>query len=246
MVFHSRSVVSFGHLLNGLGGAPGRQVPVPAMLTMVREHFAASVVILAQADSRGQMRLFADGDNQALLGEIIGWRNLFWSLSNAMVNDPVPWVNGSVLPKLEPALCYRTFAGDAYGRVKEIIEKIVASALIYLPSSVQDLNNPEIDRYLKQYVRGSNGIDHVERIKIMKLLWDAIGTEFGARHELYEINYIGSNDVTRLTNLWAAQGSGNLDKFKAFAKSAMDEYDLDGWTVGDLINPDDVSVISKR
>lgn len=69
MVFHSRSVVSFGHLLNGLGGAPGRQVPVPAMLTMVREHFAASVVILAQADSRGQMRLFADGDNQALLGE---------------------------------------------------------------------------------------------------------------------------------------------------------------------------------
>ena len=71
----------------------------------------------------------------------------------------------------------------------------------------------------------------------------AIGTEFGSRHELYEINYIGSNDITRLTNLWVAQGSGNLDRFKAFAQSAMDEYDLDGWTVPDLINPDDVSVL---
>ena len=35
-------------------------------------------------------------------------------------------------------------------------------------------------------------MDHVERIKILKLMWDAIGSEFGGRHELYEINYSGS------------------------------------------------------
>ena len=46
----------------------------------------------------------------------------------------------------------------------------------------------------------------IERVKVMKMLWDAIGTEFGSRHELYEINYIGSNDITRLTNLWVAHG----------------------------------------
>ena len=28
----------------------------------------------------------------------------------------------------------------------------------------------------------------------MKLLWDAVGTEFGGRHELYEINYSGSHE----------------------------------------------------
>jgi 4-hydroxyphenylacetate 3-monooxygenase len=26
----------------------------------------------------------------------------------------------------------------------------------------------------------------------------------------------------------------------------MAEYDLDGWTVPDLVNPDDVSVVRKR
>jgi len=25
-------------------------------------------------------------------------------------------------------------------------------------------------------------------VKLMKLLWDAVGSEFGGRHELYEIN----------------------------------------------------------
>src|SRR3954469_18654090 len=40
-------------------------------------------------------------------------------------------------------------------------------------------------RYLDKYVRGSNGYDAVNRVKVMKLLWEAIGSEFGSRHELY-------------------------------------------------------------
>ena len=32
----------------------------------------------------------------------------------------------------------------------------------------------------------------------MKLLWDAVGTEFGGRHELYERNYAGNHENTRV------------------------------------------------
>src|ERR1700739_4850260 len=119
--------------------------------------------------------------NQAMLGEVIAWRNLFWALTEAMAMNPTDWVNGAVLPNYQSGSSYRVFVGDAYGRVKEIVEKIVASALIYLPSSAKDFKNPAIDTYLKRYVRGSNGIEYKERIKVMKLLWDAIGTEFGGR-----------------------------------------------------------------
>ena len=35
--------------------------------------------------------------------------------------------------------------------------------------------------------------------------------------------------------------SGRVGELKAFADSCMAEYDLEGWTVPDLINPDDVS-----
>ena len=57
------------------------------------------------------------------------------------------------------------------------------------------MDNPEIEKYLAKYVHGSNGMDFEERIKIFKLMWDAIGSEFGGRHELYEINYTGSQDL---------------------------------------------------
>jgi 4-hydroxyphenylacetate 3-monooxygenase len=86
-------------------------------------------------------------------------------------------------------------------------------------------------------------VSAVERVKLMKLLWDAIGTEFGARHELYEVNYSGSHEEIRRFALLGAQGSGQADRWKAFADSCMAEYDLDGWTVPDLVNPGDVSAL---
>jgi 4-hydroxyphenylacetate 3-monooxygenase len=178
--------------------------------------------------------------NQAMLGEIIAWRNLFWGLTDAMAMNPTPWVDGAVLPNAQSGSSYRVFAGEAYGRVKEIVEKIVASALIYLPSSAKDFRNPAIDKYLERYVRGSHGIGYKERIKVLKLLWDAIGTEFGGRHELYEMNYAGNHEDIRIQALWNARTAGTLDGMIALAEQCLAEYDENGWR-DTWLDPDDVA-----
>jgi 4-hydroxyphenylacetate 3-monooxygenase len=170
--------------------------------------------------------------NQAMLGEIVSWRNLFWSLSEGMAANPQPWVGDALLPNLQAGLSYRVFAPDAYSRIKEIIDKIVASALIYLPSSVKDFANPAIDPYLARYVRGSNDIGYKERIKLMKLLWDAVGTEFGGRHELYERNYAGNHEDIRIQALTGARRDGTMERMTALVDRCMAEYDERGW-VGD-------------
>ena len=117
-------------------------------------------------------------------------------------------------------------------RVKEIVEKIIASSLIYLPSSAKDFENPD-DRHAisRKYVRGSHGIDYSERIKIMKLLWDAIGTEFGGRHELYEMQlcrqprghpHPGAVERARLRRATTSM--------IALADQCMADYDENGWS----------------
>jgi 4-hydroxyphenylacetate 3-monooxygenase len=151
----------------------------------------------------------------------------------------VPWVGDTVLPNAQSGSSYRVFAGDAYGRIKEIVEKIIASALIYLPSSAKDFENPDIDKYLARYVRGSYGIGYKERIKIMKLLWDAIGTEFGARHELYERNYAGNHEDVRIQAMWNARSTGALDRMIGLAEDCMADYDEKGWTDSTWLNPDE-------
>jgi 4-hydroxyphenylacetate 3-monooxygenase len=178
---------------------------------------------------------------QANVGEVLAWRNMFWALTEAMVRDPRPWKGDYLLPNMDPGNAYQILATIAYTKVKYLIEQTVASGLIYLNSHAKDFSNPEIRPYIDKYMRGSNGYTAEQRIKLMKLLWDCIGTEFGARHELYEINYGGSTEEIRRYALFSALGNGNAAKFKGFAESCMAEYDLNGWTVPDLINPDELS-----
>jgi 4-hydroxyphenylacetate 3-monooxygenase len=171
---------------------------------------------------------------QARLGEVLAWRNLFCALSDAAARNPVPWQHGAVLPNPAYGLAYRWFMRVGYPRVCEIIRQDVASGLIYVNSSAEDFGNPEIEPYLGRYLRGSNGTTAVQRVKVMKLLWDAVGTEFGGRHELYEMNYAGNHESTRVELLGAQTANGELDGFKAFVDQCLAEYDLDGWTVPDL------------
>jgi len=182
---------------------------------------------------------------QAQVGEVIAWRNLFWALTDAMARNPDPWHDDIVLPNMEYAAAYRVFATVAYPRVKEIIEQTVAGGLIYVNSSAIDFQTPELRPYLDKFYRGSNGYVAIDKMKLMKLLWDCIGTEFGARHELYERNYAGNHENIRMETLFHAMSSGRAEQMKGFAEQCMEEYDLDGWTVPDLINPDDVNVLKK-
>ena len=130
--------------------------------------------------------------------------------------------------------------------MRAIVQKVISSGLIYLPSHARDFKNPNIDKYLARYVRGSNGIDYKERIKIMKLLWDAIGTEFGARHELYEMNYSGSHELVRLFPLQQAQASGALRDMEALAEQCMADYDEDGWRNAAYHDGSDISLVGKK
>ena len=103
------------------------------------------------------------------------------------------------------------------------LQNTLASALIYLPSSGLDLKVPELRPYLDQFVRGSNNYTAEQRVKLMKLLWDAIGTEFGGRHELYERNYFGNHESIRFETLMVADLTGASARNKGFAEQCMAE-----------------------
>jgi aromatic ring hydroxylase len=113
----------------------------------------------------------------------------------------------------------------------------------YMNSHAADFAAPELRKYLDLYVRGSGGAPAEQRVKLMKLLWDAVGSEFAGRHELYEINYSGSHEEIRRYALFGALASGEADRWKGFADQCMAEYDLNGWTVPDLVNPGTLSAV---
>jgi 4-hydroxyphenylacetate 3-monooxygenase len=166
---------------------------------------------------------------QVALGEVIAWRNLIWALTTAMCLDPQPGPGKSVIPKVENAATLRLFATQCWVAIKDLFETYLGASPLVVPSSYRDLQNPELRPLIDRFYRGSDSSAEA-RIKLFKLIWDAIGTEFGSRHELYERNYSGNNEQVRLDVVNIARATRQLDAFKAFADRCMQDYDLDGWT----------------
>ena len=145
---------------------------------------------------------------------------------------------------MEPAPAYQVLAPEAYVQIKNLIEKTVASGLIYLNSHARDFKTPELRKYLDLYVRGSGGVDAVERVKLMKLLWDAVGTEFGAppralRDQL--LRQPRGDPPLRAVRRARLRPVRPLEA--ASPRSCMAEYDLDGWTAPDLVNTSGLSAL---
>ena len=76
------------------------------------------------------------------------------------------------------------------GRMLEIIREMAGAAFITLPSSSADFDNPEIAADIERYMR-SGTADAKSRVKLMRLIWDFLGSEFGSRHAQYEKFYGG-------------------------------------------------------
>jgi 4-hydroxyphenylacetate 3-monooxygenase len=207
----------------------------------VKLDFIAGLLLKA-ADSSGTNEFRGVKAN---IGEMIAWRNMFWAISTAMAKDPTPGPNGTVLPNVQHGTAYRVFSTVAWTRIREIIENVVGGGLIVQPSSAEDLKNPELRPYLDRFYRGSNGYDSLDKIKLNKLLWDAVGSEFGGRHGLYERNYTGNYEDIRIHALMEAVNNGSADAFKGMVEQCMSEYDLNGWTDTTWINPDDVSNVKR-
>ena len=105
----------------------------------------------------------------------------------------------------------------------DIVRELCGGGLIQLPSSTEDLKNPEIREYVTKYVQ-SPGVEGEERIKLMKLAWDLIGSEFAGRHEQYEKFYAGAPFIVKTH----AHRTYDWSKATDLVDYALSGYDIDG------------------
>ena len=110
------------------------------------------------------------------------------------------------------------------------MREIAGGGLIMLPSSAKDFENPEISKYITATQNSAIGTSQ-EKVKFMKLAWDAIGSEFASRHTQYEMFYAGAQFVTR----GHAFRTYDWDRSKNLVDSMLDSYSLE-----DVINKSNI------
>jgi 4-hydroxyphenylacetate 3-monooxygenase len=97
-----------------------------------------------------------------------------------------------------PAMVYanHTLQAAMYPELLTTIRGMMGGSVIQVPSSEAELMNPETAPDFERYVRWPE-TPALDRIKLLKLLWDVIGSEFGSRHMQYEMFYAGEPAVVK-------------------------------------------------
>ncbi|MFE3823916.1 4-hydroxyphenylacetate 3-hydroxylase family protein [Nocardia tengchongensis] len=85
---------------------------------------------------------------------------------------------------------------EIHPRVIEIVRDLAGGGVLQVPSSVHELVGERTREDMDRYV-SSPGLSAVERVKLFKLAWDAIGSEFAGRHQQYELFYAGAPFVVK-------------------------------------------------
>ena len=83
---------------------------------------------------------------------------------------------------------------ELYPRALHLLRLLTTSSVIQLPDSYLAQVSPETAADTERYVR-STGVSSEEHIKLYRLAWDLIGSEFASRHHQYEMFYAGAPSV---------------------------------------------------
>jgi 4-hydroxyphenylacetate 3-monooxygenase len=132
-----------------------------------------------------------------MMGELCALVSIYEAMLHAhetmaTIEDGVLW------PSRTAYYAASAMQSELNGRMLEIFREMAGAAFITLPSSDADFANPEIAADLERYMR-SGSSDAKTRVKLMRLIWDFLGSEFGSRHQQYEKFYGGPSFVAKQT-----------------------------------------------
>jgi 4-hydroxyphenylacetate 3-monooxygenase len=122
-----------------------------------------------------------------------------------------------------PRFVYSPMAlqAETYPRILHIIRELAGGGVIQLPASYKELIDDRTRHDMARYVQ-SPGYPVEERVKLFKLAWDVVGSEFAGRHHQYEMFYAGAPFVAKG---YAYRNYGYEDAARA-VDMFLDSYNL--------------------
>jgi 4-hydroxyphenylacetate 3-monooxygenase len=133
---------------------------------------------------------------QIQLGEMAAFASIVELMVTAQETQAVIDEDGVAWPSKAALYAVMSLQSEINPRIIDIARELSGGAMIMLPSSVRDFDNPEIAADLERYV-ASPGFTARERVALLKMAWDMIGTEFAGRHQQYEKFYGGASFLVK-------------------------------------------------
>jgi|SRR5579885_1264636 len=133
---------------------------------------------------------------QIMLGEMAAIASIVENMVSAQEANATVDEEGVVWPSRAALYAVMSLQAELNPRLVDMARELAGGSMIMLPSSVKDFDDPETAADLERYVH-SPGFSAKERVALLKMLWDMIGSEFAGRHQQYEKFYGGASFLVK-------------------------------------------------
>ncbi len=156
---------------------------------------------------------------QGVLGQLAAWQAGLEAMIHGQVQNIEVMVPGYVNVNRRYMYAALHWCTTNYSQICDIVRELLGGGPFQMPADISVIQDPEMRATFEDYwsVPGQSAID---RMKLLKLAWDMLGSEFAGRHTQYEKFYAGPGFV--VTNY--SYINAPWDALDALVDDILDSY----------------------
>jgi 4-hydroxyphenylacetate 3-monooxygenase len=130
------------------------------------------------------------------LGRLAALEATIAALVNGQIEACENWPESYVTPNRRMVYATLNWCQEHHTEIIDTLRTLAGAAPLQMPASIDLVTDSELkDRFERWW--GTAEMAALDRLKLYKLVWDLIGSEFAGRHMLYERFYAGNSIIVR-------------------------------------------------
>jgi 4-hydroxyphenylacetate 3-monooxygenase len=154
-----------------------------------------------------------------LLGRLAALEATLGGMIHGQIEAWERWPEGYATPNRRHMYAALNWCTEMYSPLVDILRELSGGGVFQMPASVTVMHDPHLRRLFEQYWQTPQ-LPALDRVKLFKLVWDLVGSEFAGRHQQYEKFYAGASFIIRNHNYREAPWA----EFHAYADDLLGGY----------------------
>jgi 4-hydroxyphenylacetate 3-monooxygenase len=130
------------------------------------------------------------------LGKMAAVESTIGGLVHGQINAYEDWPEGYVCFNRRFMYAGLDWCTQNYSKFVDDLRELCGGGVFQMPADISVMDDPELARQFSSFWQTPQS-DAVTRMKLFKLAWDMVGSEFAGRHLQYEKFYAGASFIIR-------------------------------------------------
>jgi 4-hydroxyphenylacetate 3-monooxygenase len=156
------------------------------------------------------------------LGRLASLEALIAGLVHGQIDAYENWPEAYVCFNRRIMYAALNWCTESYSAITDQLRELCGGGVFQMPADISVMDDPALRRLFETYWHTPQA-DAVSRMKLMKLAWDLVGSEFAGRHQQYELFYAGGRAQTTSVRVYRAF---DFAAARAMVERCLAGYDL--------------------